>query len=499
MRYKDQFLEFHRIARRKFELSGLRTGSIRDQLIRSHLAAKRLALDLELIDEDTPLLIVGGGAAGACAALTASALGVEVVLLEQEPGKRLFGKQSQVTTRWIDPVEYDWPLSRWRPVGNSYSVGKWPTRPHELPFSMQANNAHLLAYEWHKIYDDWPPPAPGRAVPFGKIQIIDAVNGRSFTYKEEAQEVSVQGLQGYGAPTAFGAVLSCIGLSGENVSIKGFNTPLYRGYEFWSDDPFQTPFLGIARQPKTLKVLISGGGDGALQDFQRIVAGKMGRELFEEIERIAGRYWLTDADLLELLTAEDIAKRAHAWRSPKSRPTMELQAWHEAYEAVAERICSSWRSVGLLKPIADHILAPHEAVQATLILRDEQPDFCYGLNRFLFYILIRLVECRTKKSCEFSPDRWSSNASCQIITGHFISDVSPIDQSTDISDPISAHQVSKFVHIAPRGTSRAELRSKSTLLGEFDAVIVRHGANSKPLFRGGARVPEQMIPYEIPA
>src|SRR5580765_3670783 len=106
----DQVLSFHRVAERKYELSGLRTGSVRDQILRGHLLVERVFASGE-IDAGQPLLVIGGGAGGVTCALTACGLGVDVTLLELnvDPLQTQLG----VTTRCLDPTEFDWPQPHW--------------------------------------------------------------------------------------------------------------------------------------------------------------------------------------------------------------------------------------------------------------------------------------------------------------------------------------------------------------------------------------------------
>jgi heterodisulfide reductase subunit A-like polyferredoxin len=74
----DQALSFHHVGGFRYELSGLRTGSVRDQILRAQLLVERLLARNDLSDD--PLLVIGGGAAGVTAALTASRLGRDVTL-----------------------------------------------------------------------------------------------------------------------------------------------------------------------------------------------------------------------------------------------------------------------------------------------------------------------------------------------------------------------------------------------------------------------------------
>src|SRR5262245_7141647 len=53
------------------------------------------------------LAVIGGGAAGATAALGAASLGCEVTLFEQRP--TLFHLQQGCDIRWLHPHIYEWP------------------------------------------------------------------------------------------------------------------------------------------------------------------------------------------------------------------------------------------------------------------------------------------------------------------------------------------------------------------------------------------------------
>ena len=80
--------------------------------------------------------------------------------------------------------------------------------------------------------------------------------------------------------TPYGLVISARGFGDERCFLEWPNPPLtrnghpFRGFEFWASDPFERPNLGVpnrAGDDPRPRVLISGGGDGAMQDFLRIM------------------------------------------------------------------------------------------------------------------------------------------------------------------------------------------------------------------------------------
>ncbi|QJW85264.1 FAD-dependent oxidoreductase [Ramlibacter terrae] len=128
---EDPSIALHRVAGSQFryELSGLRTGSIRDQILR----AQQLVVALRKagkISESSRLLVLGGGAAGVSAALTACKQGVHTVIVERRPTP--FHTQLNATSRIADPVEFDWPQPHWR-------MGRidWDQQVYPLPYSVK--------------------------------------------------------------------------------------------------------------------------------------------------------------------------------------------------------------------------------------------------------------------------------------------------------------------------------------------------------------------------
>src|SRR5579859_3958794 len=106
----DALLFLHRVqgSRDVYDTGSVQTpGSIRDQILRGQWIAER-AVDDDRIGPTKPLLVVGAGAAGVSAALTAAELGVLVHLVEREDGP--FSRQRRCATRVVDPSVYEWPL-----------------------------------------------------------------------------------------------------------------------------------------------------------------------------------------------------------------------------------------------------------------------------------------------------------------------------------------------------------------------------------------------------
>lgn len=503
MRYRDQFLNLHRLSLRKYELSCLRTGSLRDQILRAHLSVQRLAIELRLIRQadGRGLIVLGGGAAGVAAALAAANAGINVALVEQNG--RLFDVQKRVWSRRVDPLEFDWPQPWWRPevdtAKGTRGCNRWPQDP-AVPLTMTAQAANDQALIWERVFEQWltdhPRGTPGK----GWIDVLTGVDARALTFKETGASIMVAGLPSHALHTEFGVALSCIGFGGENVSIAGYSGQAYKGFEFWDEDPINDTALGVSGGVRPVRALVSGGGDGAMQDFLRITTGDFGRALYERMEQrfSAADPMLTPEQTLRLMSAEDSARRAHAWRSRKTRPTKVLRAWNDEYDDVVDEV---WRglSVAQKRAMIGCILRPH--VSATWVLRDDEPDFCYGLNRFLILFVLRLIEfAKLPASAQVASHapQWAGGFGGTVMRRQVVCDVRCADPGVNLSDPDASHGVPKTVDVVSVGTKRSQIRASAACLGDFHVIVVRHGANGRPLFRAGAPIPEQLAPYEVP-
>ena len=82
--------------------------------------------------------------------------------------------------------------------------------------------------------------------------------------------------------------------------------PSFRSLAFWETDPYRSPNCGL---PSPAQVIISGGGDGSLQDFLRVISG------LPSVEEIAKQCPIPAPVEEAVLSAENRAQRAHLWGS----------------------------------------------------------------------------------------------------------------------------------------------------------------------------------------
>lgn len=454
---EDPSIAFHRTKQSefKFELSGLRTGSVRDQIIRAYQLVHALAR-AGTIAPDKPLLILGGGAAGASACLTACQLRVDSCVVEKESSP--FSTQIRAGVRRIGPVEYDWPQPFWRRGSIDWDGGSYP-----LPFD--AGPADHVASQWANYF------YAVRNLPSrpADIDLYTSLDASRLTIRDTliGAKVTFPG----GATREFGAVISCIGFAGELTAIQAQSGTMTTA-PFWGPDDLLQLQAGASNcSGQIAEVLISGGGDGAQQDFLRAATKLFGWELFDAL-KLDER----DPAWQRLALADDVGRRAHAWSSPGSRLPDALERWHAEYEAVADGCWQKWQSTGALNELAQ-VLRPDTRV--TWLWGKPYLGYSYGLNRILSILISRLIA--------FADGRpWKERVvrPAVVLTQSRMTNVEGLRHPRcDAACHSSGHKV---------------FDATGKLLGVFDVVVVRHGVDQKPFFEGGAAVVEQIGPLQIP-
>jgi hypothetical protein len=480
MARRDQVLSFHQVGEHRYELSGLRTGSVRDQILRAHLLVERLLADSDTSSD--PLLIVGGGAAGVSAALTARRLRRDATLLELNDSP--FQTQRGVTTRWLDPTEYDWPHAHW----TAGHMG-WKHSTFHLPFGR--NWADQLADQWQFLWDSVVGSTSiiGPAG-FGVITEYMGVNVNlaTFSFTARSNGVFVTPLN-----AQFCAVISCVGFSGERTEVTSTSSSgkALVGPEFWSPDSLALPHLGLAWPDpyRRFRVLVSGGGDGAQQDYLRVLAGGFGRELFDRMG--LGSLGL---NFTNILLAEDAGRRAHAWSRPGSEPTEAYEEWHSAYELLADDVLAAWHADQAAMSRANGCLARANEFEVTWLFRETVPGYSYGLNRLLAILVSRLYSrMRGVSAPALLPSGCAPTTNEAYLPGFELSHVTPVDPRHRCGSTCYgvAHEV--FITRAHGAGGTGPIHS----LGAYDVLIVRHGQKQNTLF-GAPPVSEQLVPYDLP-
>jgi hypothetical protein len=452
----DPFLLAHLVNPLFFDLGGrLAPISIRDQMIRARMAVDR-SLEEGLIGFRRPLLVIGAGAAGATAAMRAAESSVLAWLIDAAPAP--FLRQAGCRTRWIDPTQYDWPVEHWQ-------VGRYPWQLPPMPLPWVKRHANLTALAW--------------SVALKRARRRHGRHLRVLFHTFLARQLLIRGtntlrvmLGRHGKLLAadVGMVLSCVG-AGTEKSAHGS----YTGFDFWSTDPFQ--HLG----PDD-KVLISGGGDGALQDYLRVVTRQSAAaDIYSSLA-------IPPAMERSLQSAEDQATRLYTWGAGPRHDHEPLRVLHESHAKLVEKLLPG---PGSYPPDADLLdalkkLTSRTPDTVTLMYPCNHFSRCYGLNRFLVLLLATYLS-RYKGRATLLPERSLAQVAG---VGHRCA-----------NSPVGCHgQGHTIIPELHSDCRTGKGPAVSPLPGDYTVVIVRHGINPPPPLVAGTRQiaqTRQILPYHV--
>lgn len=387
----DPFLLAHIIRPFFFDIGGkLSPVSIRDQMIRGRMIIER-AHERGIITgtgrvrprhnaDDTfesssdELLIIGAGAAGVTAALTAIDRNIKTTLIDKE--RTPFRRQADCQSRWVDPTQYDWPADHWN---LSHYHWKQPT----MPLTWNAQRSHVIAARWQVLFNRALKSHPNRS----KLNFLRNTYARNFQFPPHVPRVQADlfyypsgAVRRSGAQ--FGMVVSCVGFGTEKSSVD----VKYSSFRFWDTDGFERADLGIKHTVAQRRVLISGGGDGALQDYLRIVTNQRSAKHINSLLPHVVNSRIRDA----LYSAEDQAQRAYIWGYNDMHDHAVHKALHISHQGVIDEL---WNNSSLQRQVAqalDNLIRQDvldKRIEVTLVHRCDHFSNCYGLNRFLVLLL----------------------------------------------------------------------------------------------------------------
>lgn len=425
----DPFLRSLQCAPCHFDLGGFVPFSIRDQLVRARLFVDRTCASVRL--SRRKILVKGAGVAGIAVASRAAALDIRSLIVEK--GVSSLGRFAECSSRWIEPTHYDWPHDHWLD-------GKLPG----LALPYRCGYAGQLSSRWRE-----------------ELKKLEAA-GSVFTYanvKEFAWTPISSDPPGIkanlGFPAAideFDLLVDCTGPGDEDSSVDS-----YQGFHFWQTDPYGTLDLGLP-EGVIPRVLISGAGDGAIQDFLRIATGE------KSPGRLLVRLLGSDEPVLRKYfhTPEDQARRELAWASKPEHRHATMKRLDQAYPAALARLSSAepvlWQR---MQQKLDAMLEP--GIRDGRIIHIAHPcdhlSGCYPLNRLLARLVMgRLTRIDSKRFT------FLSGSGTQRIQG--------VGHECESAD--QCHGVDHDVHFIP---SHCLPGMGAPVLdrGSYNVIVVRHG------------------------
>jgi hypothetical protein len=434
----DPFLAIHQKSPCEFDLSGrFDPASIRDQMLRGYLLIERL-FDENRLRSTSRVLVIGAGASGVTAGIRAADKGASVRIVEKQP--RPFLTQRDVSTRWVCPTQYDWPLAHWKEA-------RLPWDSSALPLKWDAGAASRVAAGWA-----------------GQLARAQREKGSQLSVEFRTECTNTRacdgfitaGFSGSGREweESFDIVIDSHGFPDETTTIAG-----YAGPKFWHRGPAEWTPGGAT--------LVVGGGDGALQDFLLLTTGlDSARNIFEV---------LFPAGL-----AADIAHRIHCAEDQCHR------AWicsgssvydHRIFEELESRHREVLTDALMSEPeVRARTIALLAAGNRLVSIAHSCSHFgrAYALNRFLALLIIQVIEEDLGGRARFD--------------GQKVEDIAAIDDSHVCSMNkrcyAFAHEVTmqSLTCLEPGG----EISQR-----QFDRIVIRAGRPGSPPRR-------QCLPFSIP-
>jgi hypothetical protein len=330
-----------------------------------------------------PFLVVGGGAAGAAAAIRAAVHHhVPTYLIERDSDA--FNRQANCATRWIDPSQYDWPADHW-------PTAFCPCAPTPTPMPWPAALSHRLAALW-KVQLRVARRSPWLRVHFDTVlnagMLLPGGPGGTFLgWRMTFAPTRPSAPWALTGTRDVGAVLWAVGFGAERCDFDGCV-----GFPFWETDPFEHPDCGVPSGVAP-DIVISGSGDGALQDYLRITTN------LPSAARILPLCGLSAAQQAqverEVYYAEDFAQRAFLW-GPGLRNRVGVRNDHDVLHRVHNRHLLLTRA--FLKPPGNAVLGALDGLirkdlpSIRLIHSCDHFSNAYGLNRFLTLLIGEFVK-----------------------------------------------------------------------------------------------------------
>jgi hypothetical protein len=448
--------------------------SVRDQIVRANYLVEHLVADQEL-KQATRLLILGAGAAGVTCAIAASRLGVLDVTLVEIAGT-VMPLQSKCQSRWLDPVQYDWPAGHW-------SQHMWPIED-TVPRQYTAVAAPLTPLQ-ASISEDWAIDFQNRSQNLVGMGVTTRFHTEVLNWSNSGPdlEVSVRDVR-TGTVTSLNAdlIVLAMGFGVEHSTLPTTGNPglSFEGLDFWSTDKFEDADMGIPLLQHG--VLVSGGGDGALQDFVRLTTGVRAVGEIMEIVWATTGFSSWKQQFSELWHWEDHAARSRSFVPYPVKDCDLLRRLHLRHLDVLETLVKSpeWASiVGWL----DVRTSGRKLGAVQLALKCDHFGWCYGLNRTVALIVLEYLSQKGVRVL-------NANAALKS-TAHVGGGLC----STGCWGHAHETHVAQGVSCDDDDVAIGNWPTSSTLVEYFDGLVIRHGID--PLVFG-PRVFEKLRPHTVP-
>ncbi|HEY1754207.1 MAG TPA: hypothetical protein VGG72_02340 [Bryobacteraceae bacterium] len=445
---RDPFLYIHRLPNGEYSIAGkYNPASIKDQMVRAVALIDR-AIFHKVLDNPRKLLVVGAGAAGASAAFRGCEHKINTTLVERNTSP--FERQRN-SSRVVDPTEFDWPAPHWRDAGMP-----------GLPLLFERGPASAIAARWQEVYDqrerdDIYLTVRTRTLFVRSMQLPD---GRHVALFQDVDSKDNHWEE-------FDFVLNCAGPGEEQVSLGDSK---YASYLFWADDKLEADNFGLPSPLPQPRILISGGGDGALQDFLRIAfPGKTARDVYEHLLPEASMSLLRAEIERKIFAAEDAFRRAWVWSEDERLDCQVLRLLHQVHREVAKDAAKQIQAAKTVpRPFADRL------ANVRVMHSCDHFSICYAFNRFLALLVNELAGAK-----HFVPNRRLRQ----------VYSAAPAAHQCDLR-PAYCWEHPHEVHFSESTCAEQRDVGKPAV---HDIVVLRHGPKA-----GTPKLARQILPYGSP-
>jgi hypothetical protein len=360
----DPFLWTHEITTHVYDISsGLQPISTRDQIVRGALLVRR-AWHAGIINSQPGhgVLVVGAGVGGAAVALQAAYMGIPVTLIEKR--RYPFVRQRFCASRIIDTTLYDWPAAHWKQVQH-------PWHPNdEFPLVVAMDLAHKNAREWQTALEHAAALFPHFQIRYRTRLVnfpIEPTNGLFEAHLDD------------NTAGQFRMIVLAAGVGQERRARSSF-----RSYRFWDTDRLETV-------DRTDRVLISGGGDGALQDFLRVALKPR-----TQLRRLMHKLKISAEDLHRFQDWTAHGKSYFVWCGTVGHEHDCERFLHQENEEFIADLLSGTHSNVIIKALEESVREVNELPEIHLAFPCDHFTRCYTVNRFLALLVARFIDLRAK-------------------------------------------------------------------------------------------------------
>lgn len=413
-----------------------RKASIRDQ-IRMADVFVRAAKDEKIFELKPRHLVLGGGVTGVAVAIKAAALGTQIVLIEK--AEQLFDVQARCSSRYIHPYEYSWPVIPFWPADeqglfDSYPMLKEDREVCPHPLRWTAGPASEVARKWQN-------------------QIADETSLKP-VFRPDAPLLKGRSLrQLFDSHDDFGLIIACVGGEERRAVAKDEEKEAFGSFTYWSRDKFESDNLPLELGRDPLKILISGGGDGGLQDFLRLTTRPQGGNLFS-----AGALLRKLVDQLAKHDAFQESVKRVVQENPKDPTRPDPKKLWKEHADLAVTLISDHELCQKLKPLLDPLILSRNK-QVTLAFDAETFSPCYALNSFLVHLIVRYIDEKG------APVSAPSEATLRPNTTIKLKGIKSAQEN---------HVCKKVAEECLNASHKVEFEAGAE--GTYDVIILRHGA-----------------------